>query len=552
MGIHKIKRILSLAVIFLITMFMLTIKIGYIQLHKNRTFTLEAMEQRIRTLVQTDNRGDILDRNGIPFANRTKEKKVAVFPNCVYDTAGTARMLSKIVEGTDKDKLETRLNNKKGFEIYTLKDNGKLTSEIPWNKRNFEGLIFFEQPKRYEKDGIANHVIGYTRASDNKGVAGLEYTFNEFLTGKREDILSVMMDAGNRVIPSGVSTKEGSPSHRGSNIVLTLDYNAQSIVEQHAEKLGQRGAIIVVDVKTGDIIAMASRPNFDQTNINKASEVSGCLLNNCILPYQLGSVFKIVTTAAALENGIISPKNNFYCHGSTSVQGWKYQCYTEDVGGCGHITFEEAFARSCNTTFVQVAQRTGGDKILDMAKKFGLGQKVNIFLPWEREGSLPSVMEVQGPGIGNLTLGQGSVQVTPLQVADMITTIANNGIRKKLRLVDSIRDNKDNIIAENLKSDMGRVISISTALTLKRLLAKATLEGTGANAYIKEVGGTAGKTGTAKFSEDINYIWFAGYYPVDRPKYVIVVFNAGQGSSSQNAVPIFRDIVLDMEKIVIE
>lgn len=552
MGFYRIRRMMGLAIIFLVIIFALTLKIGYIQLFKNKTFTQEAMEQRMRTLAYTDNRGNILDRNGIPFTNRTKERKVAVFPNCIYDASYAARLLSEIVEGIDKHELENRLDNKKGFEVYTLRNDSDYTSKIPGNTKDFQGIIFYDQPRRYEKDGIANHVIGYTRASDNKGVAGLEYTFNEYLTGKRESILSVMMDASDRVIPGRVSAKGRSLSHKGNNIVLTLDYNVQKVVEQHAERLDKRGAIIVVDVKTGDILAMASRPNFDQTNINKSSEVSGSLLNNCILPYQLGSVFKIITTAAALENGTITEENTYYCSGFTYVQGWKYQCYTEDDGGCGHITFKEAFARSCNTTFIQVAQQIGGDKILEMAQRFGLGQRVNVLLPWEREGSLPLVEETKGPGIGNLTLGQGEVQVTPLQVADIITTIANNGIRKKLRLVDSIRDAKDNIISENRKGDMGRVIDINTALSLKKLLAKATMEGTGINAYIEEVGGTAGKTGTAAFSEDINYIWFAGYYPVEQPRYTIVVFNVGQGSSSQKAVPIFKDIVLDMEKIVIE
>ncbi|NMA95434.1 MAG: hypothetical protein GX974_05300, partial [Clostridiales bacterium] len=211
---------------------------------------------------------------------------------------------------------------------------------------------------------------------------------------------------------------------------------------------------------------------------------------------------------------------------------------------------KEAFARSCNDTFINIAKDLGGDTVVRYAKKFGLGKGLDIGLGND-DGGLPDSQVFAGAGIGNLAIGQGDVMATPLQMADVIATIVNGGVRKPLRLIDRVISNRGDILEVKEENEEYRVLSQNTSNELVSWLSYAAEHGTGKRAYDESYGGCGGKTGTPQINYDpkANYYgWFVGYFPKDDPKYAMAVLSREQGEGGATAAPIFRKIAKSMYK----
>lgn len=389
---------------------------------------------------------------------------------------------------------------------------------------------------------ILNHVVGYI--SDDGNGSGIEGAFNYVLSPDIHSSISYLKDINNNMVSEGYDI-DIENSYEG--IALTIDYHIQEIAEKSMDKFGIKGAVVVANCESGEILAMASRPNYDASNIeNYLDGTDGELLNKAVLQYNPGSVFKIVVTAAFLENHY-NDVRLYECKGKSEIDGIEFICHKKD--GHGIQTLEQAFANSCNCAFYEIGNTVGGKEIYKYSADFGIGEEV-LHINGIREdvGMVPK--NISGLAeLANISIGQGDVMATPLQITDVLCTICNGGMRKQLTLIKGIVD-ADGICMETAETEFGRVISETTARRLMNMMNKSVSEGTGSNAKL-EYCAAGGKTGSAetgwkKDGEIMQQGWFAGYFPSEDPKYVCVVMAENGISGSDSACPVFRSIGNEM------
>ena len=397
---------------------------------------------------------------------------------------------------------------------------------------------------RYRAGGLLSHVIGYVSA-DGSG-SGIEGAFDEILAETVENTVSYMKDVHNNVLEDTLKLHNTGGY---SGIRLTVDYHIQQIAEAAMDAAGISGAVVVVDAKSGEIAAMASRPNFEQDRVAAyLDSENGELLNRAVSAYNAGSVFKIAVAAAALEERL-SEEMTFVCTGALEIDGMEFVCHKAE--GHGTLTLTEAVAYSCNCAFYQIGQLLGGAPLAYWARELGFGQKVlRVNGLSEQAGNMPALENAVPRTIANVSIGQGDVLVTPLQIADMLCTILNGGERLQLSLIKGIVDAQGD--SADLKPvSLGRVLSVSTAQKLCSMLAEAVDYGTGTGAQPENMQ-VAGKTGSAQTGwmqngELMTHGWFAGYFPRENPRYVCVVLAENGGTGSDSACPVFREISRQMK-----
>lgn len=536
------KRVVFLGIILTTLLLALTIRLAYIQIILGETYSQKALEQRTLPITISSVRGDILDRNRIPLTRRKQSSFLLIFPSYFNDNNPLFNTISNMI-GLDNKKIQEIFSQNRPFVEYEIINrNPEVERQIEQGK--YPGLMITRKTKRYDDTSIARHLIGYLKKSDYSPQSGIEKEYNKYLHSDDALMAYAMTDAKNRVLPGTVYMlqKTNQPYY---NIQLTIDYYIQKILEDALDRYAERAGGVIIDVQTGEILALASRPNFDQNNIQQSFSNKDSLWAVPMKAFPPGSLFKIVVSAAGLEQGLYNGDMRYNCNGEISVNGVKYSCHPT-IGGLGDISIKEAFAHSCNDAFISMAQRIGGKAIIDMAKKMGIGQALEIGLDNE-PGNLPTEDQYAGAGIGNLALGQGKIEATPLQIAQMMTIIANDGIKKELSLIKAIIDPSGTIV-ENL-SDKGReeqrVIHYKTAQELKSWMLAVTKYGTGKNAYSQKAGGSAGKTGTPQISGDPDakyYGWFAGFFPQTRPRYVVVILVRQESEGGDIAAKIFKEI----------
>lgn len=316
------------------------------------------------------------------------------------------------------------------------------------------------------------------------------------------------------------------------------------------DKYGHKGAVVIEDVVSGDIVSMVSKPDFNPNTIEEyLNSPNNELFNRAVASYNLGSIFKIIVLASAY-NSNINPQMYYFCPGYFSLGDKEFRCSSYYKGGHGLVSLEEAFASSCNPYFIELGLKVGHKSILETARLFGLGTVTGISSQGinESSGNLPDGNRNFTYGdMANISIGQGDVMATPLQVADIVATIANGGIKNKINIVDSIVDSRGNQI-KKIREDKGqRIISKEVCDKIKHLMEEVTITGTGTKANLDAYGGAGGKTGSAETGQYINgekvvHAWFAGYFPKRNPKYSISVFVENGKSGGTVAAPIFEEI----------
>ncbi|SHE50872.1 penicillin-binding protein 2 [Caldanaerobius fijiensis DSM 17918] len=516
--------------------FILIARFAYIQIVNGSIYSRSAVDQRVRRVYLSDYRGTIYDRNMIPITERKSTQYAVVFPDLIKDKNKAISYLTRIT-GCDVLTLKKLLN---GTAFTLAIENSNI-------KTQQNGIYIATVSERYSDKAIASHIIGYLNLYSHSGVYGIEKAYDNVLNSGGQIQYTIFLDGNLQAIKGlGSQYTITGVKRRSYGIKTTIDYHIQKIAEDVMDEHHINGAVVILDVKTGQILAMASRPNFVPSKISEyLSNSDGALVNKALTAYPLGSVFKTVVAAAALENNVITEKQTFYCTGNVKIDGISYPCYKNKAHG--PVDMDKAFALSCNTTFIKIGERVGSSRIIDMAEKFGFGNKVINFSE-ENTGHIPQPKEVAGAGIGNLSIGQGTLTVTPLQVADMMATIANNGIRHIPIIVQGIVDDNGNLIRKENVNRSYRVISASTAKKLQQMLRDVVTDGTGIRADIRE--GSAGKTGTAETGKTgISHGWFAGYAPYSDPRYAVVVFAENGGEGGVRAAPVFKDIVENILKI---
>lgn len=540
-GLPTRKRVIFLGIFITALLIILTTRLAYIQIVMGKNYAQKAINQRILPIAVNRVRGDILDRNGIPLTRRKQRTFLIAFPsyfnesNSLYDIIGPMTGLD-IADFTKSLKINTSY-----IKWEVLNPNIEIEKAIEQGK--YPGLMITRQTDRYDDSSIARHVIGYIKKSDHTPQSGIERNFDEYLHSKDTQVIYAITDAKKRVLP-GISYKTQESSKPSYNVQLTLDYYIQEILELALDNHSEKSGGLIIDVKTGDILALASRPNYDQNNIAEATNKKDSLWAVPMTAFAPGSLFKTVVAATGIEHGLCNGSTRYSCKGKITINGTTYKCHPK-TDGLGDINMRQAFAYSCNDAFIHMAQQVGGESIIDMAEKLGLGQSLDIGLENEK-GNLPIASEYAGAGIGNLALGQYKVETTPLQIGQMMTTVANDGIKKSLSLVKGIIDQSGKLIEDMYKpQDDLQVIDPNTAQELRLWMEDVTLCGTAKEAYSKEVGGTAGKTGTPQIHGDTDahyYGWFAGYFPLDNPEYVTVILVREEFQGGEKAARIFKEV----------
>lgn len=533
------KRIYISAFIILLCFSLLTVRLFWIDFIKREEYSKAAINQRQKEVRISLPRGMIYDRNLIPLANRIKQHTMYIYKDAVKNNSKLQDYLRVNSKLPVEDLIKHFNSTKTIIEIPLIEEYSELEGEL-------DGVFITDKILRYDEKNILSHVIGYVQKSNHRGVSGIEFGYdNVLMMDEVNGLVSLTVDGKERVIPGiGVTQVYSNNKIKTNSVQLTIDYHIQKAVEEIIDENNRNGAVVVTDVQNGDIVAMASRPNFNPNNISEYTNSDDMNLYNKAInvSYPPGSIFKIVVLLAALENNLVDIDEVFFCKGYEEVYGKTFECHNKE--GHGEINLEEGFAKSCNSVFIQLGKRLGGAKIIEAAKKLGFGSKINFGPLEQKAGTLPDGDELLGAAIGNISIGQGKIEVTPLQVSNMMMILANNGVKKDLSIIKGIVTEEGVMVKPWKKDENTRVVSQSSCSVLRNFMEKVITIGTARDIKLDNIGGAAGKTGSAQagVNNEIVHGWFSGYFPIKNPRYVITVFVEEGGSGGKSAAPIFEKI----------
>ena len=568
---EDVKQRLNWLLIFVVICFaILVISLWYLQMIKGEEFKERAVENCIRSLVEDAPRGRVYDRQEKLLVTNRPAVVVSIIPAEVDDLEELSERLSGII-GISPEKISQTVKNyrENPFKPVKILDDCKTNKivEIEEKKNELKGVVLEVKPRRdYLFHDFAAHSLGYVGEIDKEelqqfgnpkfqggdiiGKAGLEKYYDNILRGEKGG-KEVEVDA----LGQEVATLLYQKPVPGEDLVLTIDKDLQLYGENLL--FGKKGSIIISDPNNGEILALVNRPSFNPNIFANGISSSGWqrlssdadypLTNRSVQGlYSPGSIFKVVTAIAALEEGVTDRKRKIYCSGSFELAGQVFTCWKET--GHGSLSIVDAIAHSCNIYFYTLGKDLGIERFNKYMQKLGLGEKTGIDLPAEAIGIIPSsqwkareVKEIWFPGDTiNLSIGQGYLLLTPLQVHNLITTITTEGEIYKLHLVKKIIS-ADNKTIKEIKPEIYKKVDFSpdTFQIIKEGLRQTILKGTGWRANIKELA-VAGKTGTAQNPQGETHAWFIGFAPYENPEVCITVFIENGGEGGEAAAPIAR------------
>jgi len=511
-----------------------------------------ARQQRVR-IEGADSRGIIYDRNGQPLTGVNRE-----YVYIINKSKATDKALAMI-----EDMGGRRLSNYNDrYYVYTV---SSYDNDATKNLQAECGAYVMEAERRYENEQTAVHLIGYVNQKDAVGVSGIELMFDEQLSQRNKNLYALADNKGNLLAGSGLY-KVAADSGNDIGITTTLDGQLQKQVEEIIEKSPYNGGVVVLERKSGEILAAASTPVFNPNVVKDYIDSNDNELMNKVTQgeYPPGSIFKIVVATAALEYGVNDEQGNritlsskFTCAGAETLYGISIGCSTGGESGHGEITLKDAFAKSCNCAFIQLGQLVGGENILQMSENMGLGTSPSADIPNAKSGNLTALEDTEWAGIGNLSIGQGELLSTPLQIARLTNIIANGGIDTGVYLIRQTSESIETIGWQEKYPQWEieqekRIISQETVSKLTEMMVAVMEYGTGNNMGADIA--TAGKTGSAEVEYakgKVVHGWFTGFFPADDPRYTISVFMEDGRSGKTSAVPVFEEIcksIMETEK----
>ena len=539
------NRLLIVACLTLVFMGAVFGRLGYLQLFRHSEYLAKAQRQQQHVIEITPKRGAIYDRNMHPLAMSIPVDSAFAVPSELGDQQLAARLLSGVL-GIPREVLEQRLESSHSFVWIARK--------LPPDKKeavealNLKGVYFQKENQRiYPKRDLASHVLGFVDL-DEKGLGGIEHELDGQIRGKSEKII-VMADARQRWFDGGEAQRE-----RGANVILTLDEKIQYIAERElaaaiAKTHATAGTVVVMNPNTGEILALANWPKFNPNAANESS--AEARMNRAVTAlYEPGSTFKLITLAAAFDQGITRPGEVFDCeNGAVYVAGHRIR----DHKPFGMLNVADILAQSSDVGAIKIALRLGAPKFYDYIRAFGFGQLTGVDLPGESKGLLRRLENWSAISIGSISMGQ-EVGVTPIQLASAISAIANGGMLYKPHVIAELRRGEQALPAEGVlaPAEPRRVIRPETAATLRRLMEGVILNGTGKLAHLD--GWTAaGKTGSAqkidpatgRYSATQLIASFSGFAPINNPAVTILVSldsPVGDHEGGQVAAPVFKRI----------
>ncbi|MDF2839424.1 MAG: stage sporulation protein [Clostridia bacterium] len=517
------RRLLILLMIFAAAFLGLTGRLAFIQIVNSSEYQEKAMEQWTKDVKIPSKRGIIYDRNGKKLAISATAYEVIVNPAEVKDKEAVATALATALD-MDQAALLEKISKKQSSVTIKKKVDGEIVKAL--REKELSGVVYNEDSKRfYPQRNFASYVLGFT-SIDNMGQDGVEKTFDKYLNG-----------------------------FPGRSIRMTDARNQTAIVMQP---------------KTGDILALAVKGDYDNNEPRLApehllatwdsltpdqqyQEMYKIWRNPAVSDiYEPGSTFKIITTAAGLEEKVVSKEDRFYCSGYVVVSGKRLKCW-RSTRPHGSESFVEGVQNSCNPVFIEVGQRLGEDKFYKYIKGFGFGEPTNVKLPGEANGLVMTPARMGPVELANISFGQG-IAVTPMQLITAVSAAVNDGYLMEPRIAKKLVDNEGNTVHEFQPKTVRQVISKETSAVLREILESVVSEGTGKSAYVPgyRIGG---KTGTAQKAENGRYVSgkyvasFVGFAPANDPEVAVLVVIDEPGGFShfggQIASPVVKSIISD-------
>lgn len=521
-------RIRFVFLVILCILIAIIIRVFYIQVFQYDKLSNLAESLWSRELPITADRGRILDRNGKVLATNITTTSLVVIPNQINNAEEVAKKLSDILQSDYEDML-AHITKKTSIER-VHPEGRQLSYEIAQqiNDLEFDGVYLVKESKRYYPyENVLSHVLGYV-GIDNQGLSGLELSYDKYLTGENGAIKYFSDGKGNRLELAEVYEEP----QNGIDLQLTIDLDLQLAAERELDNVmskytPEHALIMAMNPKTGEILAMASRPTFDS---NHYQDYSTEVINRNLpiwMTYEPGSTFKIMTLATSLEEKTINLfEDSYFDGGAITVEGATIHCWKH--GGHGEQKFINVVENSCNPGFVVMGQKLGTDTLMRYIRNFGFGSKTGIDLNGESNGILFKNENMGPVELATTSFGQG-ISVTPIQQVTAVSAAINGGNLYTPYIVGSLLEPETNtVIQKNEPNIVRRVISEESSSLVRYALESVVAKGSGRNAYIENYR-VGGKTGTAqKVQNGVyqagNYILsFMGFMPADDPEIVVYV-----------------------------
>ena len=566
----KLARFWLVSAFFLFWVLAITTRLFWLQIVRHGDYVERADKQQQRTFEVAPRRGILYDRNMRELAMTVQVDSIYAVPTEIDNKKSAAQTLASIVHTdpednqTREDQIEHRLDEGKSFAWVARRVTPEVSQKI--RALNMKGIYFQKEFQRFYPDNqIAAQVLGYVGLDDN-GLGGLEGKYDAKLHGVPGRMFTAM-DARRHVL--GSVAHEPEP---GQNLQLTIDENIQYMAERaldhNMEKThADNGTIVVQDVHTGQILALAIRPTF---NPNQFRHTTPALLKNHAVSdvYEPGSVFKLVTYSSAIDSSVARPNDMVDCQGGQITLAGRVIHDDKSDRGMGVVTVATALARSSDVAAVKLALKVGPDRFYQYIRNFGFGARSGVELPGETRGLLRPTNKWNGSSIGSLAIGQ-EVGVTPVQLVTMVSTIANGGVylpphvlmpaqldpngQKSAASQVAQPFRADEELPEPLPSGAHRVISTMSAAQMRKMMEGVVLYGTGKPAQLNGYS-SGGKTGTAQKVDPVTHLYsktmhiasFAGFAPVNNPVIsVAVVMDNPKGISYYGtavSAPVFAEV----------
>lgn len=543
---------------------LLLVRLFYIQMFMAPELQKAAYEQQTRDRLIAPERGDILDRNGTAIATTKTVSSISVIHAQVEEPEKVAKILSEKLELDYEDTLK-KINKRVALMRIKTKVDKETAEEIAALK--LKGVMVDEDIQRiYPYETLAAQVIGFV-GKDNQGIIGLESKYEDYLKGEKGKIMT-QTDGRGRELKNSEQSRVAPVA--GYDLVTSIDINLQQYAEQTIEKVvrgksAKRGSIIMMNPQNGEMLAMASYPSFD---LNEPYKINNSELEqkwdtmsqkekndalnqmwrnfNINDTYEPGSTFKVITSAAGLEEGVVTEESNFNCGGGRTVAGRYIKCWRSPRSH-GSESFVQGVQNSCNPVFMDIAARLGSDKFYEYMLKFGFDKKTGIDLPGEAVGIMHKKDKIGPVELATMSFGQ-SFQITPLQLIRAISSAVNGGRLVTPHFALELRDENGDTVKTFEYEDAGNPISKETSERMKKILESVVAVGTGNKTYIPgyRIGG---KTATSEKlpRKSGKYIAsFCAFAPAEDPQVIaIVLVDEPQGVyyGGQVAGPVMKELL---------
>ena len=545
-------RIVTLLVFFLVLFIALLSRALQLQILSGKTLKSIAEIQHTKTLKLQPERGIIFDRNGEKLAATIMVDSVCADPSKIADPREVADKVAPLLN-TDRGKILQKLAGSKNFCWLARRIPPEEAAGI--EALNMEGLFLVKEPKRFYPNGeLAGHLLGFV-GTDSSGLEGLEARYDRYLKSAPEKLVWTR-DAKGKRLSSRIDTVSLKQGDESANLILTIDSHIQFLVESHLKeavraKSAKGGFAIVMDPKTGEILALANEMAFDPNNFTAygADRGKNKAVTDCFDP---GSTFKPFMAAGAIEEGVAKETDLFYCENGNYIVGDR-TIHEANRAKHGMLSFHDIIKYSSNIGSVKIAEKLGREKFYQYIKNFGFGSRTEIDLPGESPGLLRPVQKWTRVDAATIAFGQG-VSVTAIQLITALSAIANKGVLMKPYVVRGMVNKRGEITKVNSPTIVRRVISPATAKRITAILTDVVgaADGTGKKAKIVNVA-VAGKTGTSQKFDFARHVYsservrtsFIGFFPANDPQIaILVILDEPQRDKwgGMAAAPVFKNI----------